>query len=164
MTDFIQTFQERKIELLTALSEHLQISLISLFFAVIIAVPLGILLTRKERMAEFIIGTSAVMQTVPSLALLGLLIPLVGIGKIPAVIALVVYALLPILRNTYTGIRELDESLIEAAKAMGMNSWRRLWKVELSCITNYYGRYSYGNGINCWNGYISSSYRCWWAW
>ncbi|MGR5942113.1 hypothetical protein ACT7CW_28140 [Bacillus pacificus] len=81
MTDFIQTFQERKIELLTALSEHLQISLISLFFVVIIAVPLGILLTRKERMAEFIIGTSAVMQTVPSLALLGLLIPLVGIGK-----------------------------------------------------------------------------------
>lgn len=131
MTDFIQTFQERKIELLTALSEHLQISLISLFFAVIIAVPLGILLTRKERMAEFIIGTSAVMQTVPSLALLGLLIPLVGIGKLPAIIALVVYALLPILRNTYTGIRELDESLIEAAKAMGMNSWRRLWKVEL---------------------------------
>lgn len=93
--------------------------------------PLGILLTRKERMAEFIIGTSAVMQTVPSLALLGLLIPLVGIGKLPAIIALVVYALLPILRNTYTGIRELDESLIEAAKAMGMNSWRRLWKVEL---------------------------------
>lgn len=68
MTDFIQTFQERKIELLSALSEHLQISLISLFFAVIIAVPLGIILTRKERMAEFIIGTSAVMQTVPSLA------------------------------------------------------------------------------------------------
>jgi len=131
VTNFIQTFQERKIELLTALSEHLQISLISLFFAVIIAVPLGILLTRKERMAEFIIGTSAVMQTVPSLALLGLLIPLVGIGKLPAIIALVVYALLPILRNTYTGIRELDESLIEAAKAMGMNSWRRLWKVEL---------------------------------
>ena len=131
MTDFIQTFQERKVELLSALSEHLQISLISLFFAVIIAVPLGIILTRKERMAEFIIGTSAVMQTVPSLALLGLLIPLVGIGKLPAIIALVVYALLPILRNTYTGIRELDESLIEAARAMGMNSWKRLWKVEL---------------------------------
>ncbi|MGR5942112.1 ABC transporter permease subunit [Bacillus pacificus] len=74
------------------------------------------------------------------------------------------YALLPILRNTYTGIRELDESLIEAAKAMGMNSWRRLWKVELPlAFTNYYGRYSYGNGINCWNGYISSTYRCWWA-
>jgi len=127
----LQTFQERKLELLRALIEHLQISLISLFFAVMIAVPLGILLTRRERIAEFIIGTSAVMQTIPSLALLGLLIPLVGIGKVPAIIALVVYALLPILRNTYTGIRKLDPSLIEAARAMGMNSFRRLWRIEL---------------------------------
>ncbi|MEH7463404.1 ABC transporter permease/substrate-binding protein [Bacillus thuringiensis] len=131
MTTFLQTMQERKQELLSALLEHLQISLIALFFAILIAVPLGILLTRKERIAEWVIGTSAVMQTIPSLALLGLLIPLVGIGKVPAIIALVIYALLPILRNTYTGIRELDPSLIEAAKAMGMNNWRRLWKVEI---------------------------------
>ena len=131
MSALLQTFQERKLELLRALIEHLQISLISLFFAVMIAVPLGILLTRRERIAEFIIGTSAVMQTIPSLALLGLLIPLVGIGKVPAIIALVVYALLPILRNTYTGIRKVDASLIEAARAMGMNSFQRLWKVEL---------------------------------
>ncbi|PDY44739.1 ABC transporter permease/substrate-binding protein [Bacillus pseudomycoides] len=131
MSALLQTFQERKLELLSALIEHLQISLISLFFAVMIAVPLGILLTRRERIAEFIIGTSAVMQTIPSLALLGLLIPLVGIGKVPAIIALVVYALLPILRNTYTGIHKLDASLIEAARAMGMNSFRRLWRVEL---------------------------------
>ncbi|SFI00473.1 MULTISPECIES: ABC transporter permease/substrate-binding protein [unclassified Bacillus (in: firmicutes)] len=131
MTSFLQTIQERKQELLSALLEHLQISLIALFFAILIAVPLGILLTRKERIAEWVIGTSAVMQTIPSLALLGLLIPLVGIGKVPAIIALVIYALLPILRNTYTGIRELDPSLIEAAKAMGMNNWRRLWKVEI---------------------------------
>ncbi|WP_429718897.1 ABC transporter permease/substrate-binding protein [Bacillus rhizoplanae] len=123
--------QERKQELLSALLEHLQISLIALFFAVLIAVPLGILLTRRERIAEWVIGTSAVMQTIPSLALLGLLIPLVGIGKVPAIIALVIYALLPILRNTYTGIRKLDPSLIEAARAMGMNGWRRLWKVEI---------------------------------
>jgi glycine betaine/choline ABC-type transport system substrate-binding protein/ABC-type proline/glycine betaine transport system permease subunit len=127
----LQTMQERKQELLSALLEHLQISLIALFFAVLIAVPLGILLTRRERIAEWVIGTSAVMQTIPSLALLGLLIPLVGIGKVPAIIALVIYALLPILRNTYTGIRKLDPSLIEAARAMGMNGWRRLWKVEI---------------------------------
>ncbi|WP_440603736.1 ABC transporter permease/substrate-binding protein [Bacillus sp. GB_SG_008] len=123
--------QERKQELLSALLEHLQISLIALFFAVLIAVPLGILLTRRERIAEWVIGTSAVMQTIPSLALLGLLIPLFGIGKVPAIIALAIYALLPILRNTYTGIRKLDPSLIEAARAMGMNGWRRLWKVEI---------------------------------
>ncbi|PGZ97423.1 glycine/betaine ABC transporter permease [Bacillus pseudomycoides] len=131
MSALLQTMQERKQELLSALLEHLQISLIALFFAVLIAVPLGILLTRRERIAEWVIGTSAVMQTIPSLALLGLLIPLVGIGKVPAIIALVIYALLPILRNTYTGIRKLDPSLIEAARAMGMNGWRRLWKVEI---------------------------------
>lgn len=131
MSALLQTMQERKQELLSALLEHLQISLISLFFAVLIAVPLGILLTRREHIAEWVIGTSAVMQTIPSLALLGLLIPLVGIGKVPAIIALVIYALLPILRNTYTGIRKLDPSLIEAARAMGMNGWRRLWKVEI---------------------------------
>lgn len=71
------------------------------------------------------------LQTIPSLALLGLFIPLFGIGKLPAIIALVIYALLPILRNTYTGIKEVDPSLIEAARAMGMNQRKRLMKVEL---------------------------------
>lgn len=111
--------------------EHIQISLIALFFAVLIAIPLGIYLTKKQKIAEGIIGVTAVLQTVPSLALLGLLIPLFGIGKVPAIIALVVYALLPILRNTYTGIREVDDSIIEAARAMGMKRSKRLMKVEL---------------------------------
>lgn len=124
-------FGERRDELLAALFEHIHISFIALFFAVLIAIPLGIYLTRKQRAAESIIGVTAVLQTVPSLALLGLLIPLFGIGKVPAIIALVVYALLPILRNTYTGIKEVDPSLIEAARGMGMNQKRRLLKVEL---------------------------------
>ncbi len=111
--------------------EHIQISFIALFFAVLIAIPLGIYLTKKKQIAEVIIGITAVLQTIPSLALLGLLIPLFGIGKIPAVIALVIYALLPILRNTYTGIKEVDPSLIEAAEALGMNGSKRLVKVEL---------------------------------
>ncbi|UHA72762.1 ABC transporter permease/substrate-binding protein [Paenibacillus sp. 481] len=131
MNSLWHTFISRKDELLSALIEHIQISFISLLLAVIIAVPLAIWLTRKPRWAESIIGVSAVMQTIPSLALLGLLIPLVGIGKLPAIIALVLYALLPILRNTYTGIAELDPSLIEAARAMGMNSRKRLLRVEL---------------------------------
>src|SRR5699024_3148976 len=74
---------------------------------------------------------AAVFQTIPSLALLGLLIPIVGIGSVPATIALVLYALLPILRNTYTGMVDIDPSLIEAADAMGMNTWRKLIKVQL---------------------------------
>ena len=84
MSNFISVFQDRQDELVQALLEHIQISFIALFFAVIIAVPLGIYLTKKARIAESIIGVTAVLQTIPSLALLGLMIPLFGIGKIPA--------------------------------------------------------------------------------
>jgi len=131
MANIFEIFHERKGQLAAALLEHIQISFIALFFAVIIAIPLGIYLTNKRKIAETIIGVSAVLQTIPSLALLGLLIPLFGIGKVPAIIALVVYALLPILRNTYTGINEVEPSLKEAAMAMGMNTGKRLLKVEL---------------------------------
>ncbi|MCY9546383.1 osmoprotectant update ABC transporter permease/substrate-binding subunit OpuFB [Lysinibacillus xylanilyticus] len=131
MANFLDVFSERKGQLLASLVEHIQISFIALFFAVVIAIPLGIYLTNKKKIAETIIGISAVLQTIPSLALLGLLIPLFGIGKVPAIIALVVYALLPILRNTFTGINEVDLSLKEAAMAMGMNTRKRLVKVEL---------------------------------
>ncbi|MEH7225708.1 osmoprotectant update ABC transporter permease/substrate-binding subunit OpuFB [Bacillus sp. JJ1566] len=130
MNDFIQEFLGRKDQLVSSLLEHVQISFIALFFAVIIAIPLGIYLTRHKKVAEGIIGITSVIQTIPSLALLGILIPLFGIGKVPAIIALVAYALLPILRNTYTGIKEVDSSLIEAARAMGMNSRKRLIRVE----------------------------------
>ncbi|PIC64155.1 glycine/betaine ABC transporter permease [Sporosarcina sp. P13] len=131
MNNFLEVFQDRRGQLLSALIEHIQISLIALLFAVLIAIPLGIYLTNRRKIAESVIGASAVLQTIPSLALLGLLIPLFGIGKVPAIIALVAYALLPILRNTYTGIKEVDPSLKEAATAMGMNTWKRLAKVEL---------------------------------
>ncbi|MEK4023197.1 ABC transporter permease/substrate-binding protein [Sporosarcina sp. FSL W7-1283] len=131
MNNFMEVFQDRRGQLLEALLEHIQISLISLLFAVVIAIPIGIYLTNQRKIAETVIGASAVLQTIPSLALLGLLIPLFGIGKVPAIIALVAYALLPILRNTYTGIKEVDPSLKEAATAMGMNTWKRLMKVEL---------------------------------
>lgn len=131
MNKFSDVFRDRQDQLLQALLEHIQISFIALFLAIVISIPLGIFLTRKKRVAEGAIGVTAVLQTIPSLALLGLLIPLLGIGKVPAIIALVAYALLPILRNTYTGIKEVDSSLVEAALAMGMNSRQRLMKVEL---------------------------------
>ncbi|MTH54756.1 ABC transporter permease subunit [Bacillus mangrovi] len=131
MNSFFTVFQERQDQLWTALIEHVQISFIALLIAVVITIPLGIFLTRQAKLAEGVIGVAAVLQTIPSLALLGLLIPLVGIGVVPAIIALVIYALLPILRNTYTGIKEVDASLIEAARAMGMNNMKRLFKVEL---------------------------------
>ncbi|UBH15916.1 ABC transporter permease/substrate-binding protein [Macrococcus armenti] len=126
-----QTFNQRKYELLQALSEHIQISFIALLIATFITIPIGIYLTRHTKLAEPIINITAVLQTIPSLALLGLMIPLFGIGRVPAIIALVIYALLPILRNTYTGIKEVDPSLKEAASGIGMNTYRQLTKVEI---------------------------------
>ncbi|GAA0611627.1 ABC transporter permease/substrate-binding protein [Virgibacillus siamensis] len=127
----METFQNRQDILLETIWEHLQISLISLIIAILIAVPLGLVLTRYKHVAEPIIGLSAIMQTIPSLAVLAFLIPFFGIGTTPAIIALTLYGLLPILRNTYTGINEVNPALKEAATGMGMNSWRRLTKVEL---------------------------------
>ncbi|MDU0995430.1 MAG: ABC transporter permease/substrate-binding protein [Staphylococcus lugdunensis] len=131
MNEFITTLNARKEELLATLIEHIQISFIALLIAILIAVPLGIVLTKAKRISEIVMNIAAVLQTIPSLALLGLMIPLFGIGRVPAIIALVVYALLPILRNTYTGIKEVDPSLVEAAKGIGMKPFRRLTKVEL---------------------------------
>ncbi|NGZ75026.1 ABC transporter permease/substrate-binding protein [Saccharibacillus alkalitolerans] len=131
MSTFLDVLRERQDQLWTTLGEHIALSFVSLLIAALIAVPLGLLLARNPRGAEGVIGVTAVLQTIPSLALLGLMIPLLGIGRVPAVVALVIYALLPILRNTYTGVREVDPSLLEAADAMGMNRRRRLIKVEL---------------------------------
>jgi osmoprotectant transport system permease protein len=131
VNNFYHTFLTRKDDLLNGLIKHIEMSFVALFFALLLAIPLGIYLTRNKKLAEFVIGITAVFQTIPSLALLGLLIPLVGIGTIPAIIALIIYALLPILRNIYTGIIEVDPNLIEAAKGLGMNNRRLLFKVEL---------------------------------
>lgn len=131
MGEFISVFQNRQDMLLETIWEHLQVSLLSLIIAIIIAVPLGLVLTRYQRVAEPVIGLSAVMQTIPSLAVLAFLIPFFGIGTTPAIIALTIYGLLPILRNTYTGINEVEPFLTEAATGMGMNSFKRLTKVEL---------------------------------
>ncbi|TDL37633.1 ABC transporter permease/substrate-binding protein [Macrococcoides bohemicum] len=131
MKAFINTFQERKWELLQTLFEHIQLSFIALLIATLIAIPIGIWLTRHTKIAEPIINIAAIMQTIPSLALLGLMIPFFGIGRVPAIIALVIYALLPILRNTYTGIKEVNPSLKEAAQGIGMNTYRQLKNVEI---------------------------------
>lgn len=125
------TFIERWDVVKLALEEHILLVLIAMFFAIIIAVPLGIILTNFRKFSEPVIGVTAVAQTIPSLALLGFMLPLVGIGKTNAIIALTIYALLPILRNTYTGILEVDSATIEAGRGMGMTKWQILYMVQL---------------------------------
>ena len=127
----IQTFHERFADWNLALFEHLQISLLSLLLAVFIAVPLGIILVKLPKLKEWLLQLTGVFQTIPSLALLGLFIPVLGIGKIPAVTALVLYALFPVLQSTITGLDSVDKNLQEAAEAFGMNRLERLRKFEL---------------------------------
>jgi osmoprotectant transport system permease protein len=111
--------------------EHLFISFLAILIAVIISLPLGIYISRKRKAAEFYIGITAVMQTIPSLALFGFLVPLLGIGTMTALVALIIYALLPILRNTYTGITGVDEGIIEAGEGMGMTKRQILWRIQI---------------------------------
>lgn len=118
-------------ELLYLLWEHIFLSFISLAIVLVITIPLGIYLSRNKKLAEPIIGITGVMQTIPSIALFGLLLPLVGIGKVPTVIALVMFALLPVLRNVYTGIVEVDASIINAGKGMGMTDLQILRMIQL---------------------------------
>src|SRR5690625_7410550 len=104
---------DRKSDLFTALIEHIELSFIALFFAVIIGRPFSIYLTRHKKIAEPIINVAAVLQTIPSLALLGLMIPVLGIGQFAATVAVVGYALLAICRKSYTGIVGVSRYLVE---------------------------------------------------
>jgi osmoprotectant transport system permease protein len=110
---------------------HIGLTFISLLLAVLIGVPLGIFISRRTRFAGSVLGLAGILQTIPSIALLGVMIPLLGIGPRPAIVALFLYALLPIIRNTYTGIREVPETVIDAARGMGMSRSQRLFHVEL---------------------------------
>ena len=118
-------------KLATQTLEHIGLTFISLFLAVLVGLPLGILIARKRKLSGTVLGIAGVLQTIPSIALLGFMIPLLGIGPKPAIVALLLYALLPIIRNTYTGITGVDASVKEAATAMGMSKWQILFKVEL---------------------------------
>jgi osmoprotectant transport system permease protein len=130
----IDVFTRHADEIARLTFEHLWLTLSAMLFAAAIALPLGVLLTRNRRWAAPIIGVANVVQTVPSLALFGLLLPVPWLGENAArlaIIALTGYALLPILRNTYAGISSVDPQLVDVANAMGMTGSQRLFKVEL---------------------------------
>ncbi|MGH8630050.1 MAG: ABC transporter permease [Burkholderiales bacterium] len=121
-------------EVLTLTLEHLALVALSMVLAVLLGLPLGILITRRATLRRFLLGAANVIQTVPSLALFGFLLPVPvvgGIGSRTAVVALALYALLPIVRNTYAGISGVDPSVVEAARGMGMTERQLLWQVEL---------------------------------
>src|SRR5690625_6554820 len=111
--------------------EHIRLTFLATFVPILIAVPSAIFITHHERLAAGILSATGIILTLPSLALLGFMIPLFGIGFTPAVIALFLYALLPIVRNTYTGLLSTDPLLVEAGRAMGMTSRQILLRLRL---------------------------------
>jgi osmoprotectant transport system permease protein len=123
--------REQKGKIFDQLLAHIGLTFISLLIAIAIGVPLGIFIAKRKKFAPPVLGFVGVLQTIPSIALLGFMIPLLGIGPKPAIVALFLYALLPIVRNTFTGIRGVDSSVSDAAKGMGMSGRQVLTKVEL---------------------------------
>ena len=114
--------------------EHLELVLVAMLIAAAVSIPAGIWLTRNAGLRRWVLGFANVLQTIPSLALFGFLIPvpfLGGIGARTAIVALALYALLPILRNTYTGIAGVDPAVLESARGMGMTQAQILWDVQL---------------------------------
>ena len=128
---YVEYFTKNQTLLWELLVNHVIVVIDSVWLALVLGVPLGILCTYNDRLGKGILWSASMMMTVPSIALFGLLIPLVGIGEIPVVIALVLYAQLPIIRNTYLGLTQVDEATIEAGRGMGMTKTQRLWRLQL---------------------------------
>jgi osmoprotectant transport system permease protein len=126
-------FVQHRGEIFAATLEHLQLVVIAMAMAILIGVPLGLLLVHRKFLRTIALGVASILQTIPSLALFGFLIPIPfigGIGKRTAIVALALYALLPILRNTYVGLTSIDAAVLESAEAMGMTRAQILLRVR----------------------------------
>ncbi|MDU1821222.1 MAG: ABC transporter permease [Staphylococcus epidermidis] len=123
--------QEYGSQLLSKAVEHFYISMFALLLAIVVAVPLGILLSKTQRTANVVLTVAGVLQTIPTLAVLAIMIPIFGVGKTPAIVALFIYVLLPILNNTIIGIQNIDSNLREAGRSMGMTNFQLMKDVEL---------------------------------
>ena len=131
MLAFIQTLSRWKEEIAVQSVVHLQLSVTAVLIAIGIGVPIGVLLIRFARFARPALYILGVMQTIPSLAMLGFLIPIVGIGVKPSIIVLVIYSLLVIVQNTVTGIQQIEDSILESATGIGMTKFQILYKVQI---------------------------------
>lgn len=124
-------FQEYGGQLISKTIEHFYISIIALLIAIVVAVPLGILLSKTTRTANVVLTIAGVLQTIPTLAVLAIMIPIFGVGKTTAIVALFIYVLLPILNNTVLGVKNIDKNVIQAGQSMGMTKMQLMKDVEL---------------------------------
>ena len=131
MSNFFSFILERKEQILSLLVEHTFLTMLAIALAILIGIPLGILITNIKPLRKPILGLINTLQAVPSMALLGLLIPLLGIGTVPAVTTVVLYSLLPIVKNTFTALTNIDENMLEAARGMGLTKRQTLIKIKI---------------------------------
>lgn len=118
-------------EILNLLIEHIKLTTISIAIAIIVGIPIGILISYKKKLSKPVLGLASVIQAIPSMALLGFAIPFLGIGTLPAIVMVVLYSLLPIIKNTYTGIKNINQQMIEAATGIGLTPWQILTKIQI---------------------------------
>ena len=123
--------QEYGSQLLSKAVEHFYISMFALLLAIVVAVPLGILLSKTQRTANVVLTVAGVLKTIPTLAVLAIMIPIFGVGKTPAIVALFIYVLLPILNNTVLGVKNIDKNVIQAGQSMGMTKFQLMKDVEM---------------------------------
>lgn len=129
--ELVNYFISHHARILELTVEHLEVTGISVLLAIILGVPIGIAITKNKKAAQVVLYVVGVIQTIPSIALFGFLIPFIGIGLKPAVVALVLYGQLSIIRNVYAGIANVSPVLVEAARGMGMTGWQILFKVQI---------------------------------
>ncbi|MBC2581005.1 glycine betaine ABC transporter substrate-binding protein [Clostridium sp. DJ247] len=129
--EFIKFTIERKSQISTLFFQHIELTILAVLISVVLGVPLGILIARVKKLSTTVIGLSNIIQSVPSLALLGFLIPVLGIGSKPAITMVVLYSLLPIIKNTFTGLTNINTSTIEAAEGIGLTQSEILTKIQL---------------------------------
>lgn len=131
MKDFLQYVSTAREEILYLFFEHIQLTVIALFAAILIGVPLGILISYVRKTSKPVLAFANLVQAIPSMALLGLTIPVLGIGVKPAICLVVIYSLLPIIKNTYAGLMNINEQTLEAAEGIGLTKWQILFKIRL---------------------------------
>lgn len=129
--ELINLLIDRRDLFLLLTMQHLGISAISIFIAGALGLSLGVLISERQEFSPLILGSVSILYTIPSISMLGFLIPLTGIGNTTAIVALTIYALLPMVRNTYTGMTTIDLDILEAAKGMGSTNFEILYKIKL---------------------------------
>lgn len=131
MNSFLELLDTKKYELMNLLLQHINLTAMAVLISLIIGIPLGILITRNRFCSRVVIGLANIMQSIPCIALMAFSIPFLGVGEKPAILMVIVYALLPIIKNTYTGIVSIDPRTMEVARGLGITKWKRLFSIEL---------------------------------